>query len=510
VMLFERSLDRPFAFVASSTVVVVAVAVLMNKLEARSPNLRVGMLSAFDIASLTVLCAVGVLHMIFYFRRGMVRWPLLGAATVSTIGAVALTFMADNDDGMMGRVLIFFAMCILAALVGSLYAGVGVVFALIGGWARTREEAARERSMSRQDLLERYFELQQRFRQSAGERPRAWFEDSLPAQYFRRHPWASIFVPGLALTAIAMLLSFSDMPSVRAVIPSTGQVVFALMKVVVTMASFVQSAFIGLFSGSVGKAIRNVFLLNLVSYAATFLPIGIFGPAWALKTENIVLAAFSAALAMVLAGFAGLGAEVLQRNLRERSLENNDTATILSEMLRIQWRLQDQLREVCVMVVDAAKSSQMKADADPLEVEYSFREYQDWLRKIAESHNGSVISTAGDGAVCSFTNCPDALRAAQRVQTDLPRFNRDQNRLTTPFRLRIGLHAGEVAANLNEVEFTAVIDIAAHVQDVAPIGGIAVSESVLRHFEEDEFLPIAKVVDGQRVFLAINPTDDAV
>jgi class 3 adenylate cyclase len=108
----------------------------------------------------------------------------------------------------------------------------------------------------------------------------------------------------------------------------------------------------------------------------------------------------------------------------------------------------------------------------------------------------------------AFSDCKSAFTAARRIQTDLDRFNREVNRLSMPFRLRIGLHVGQVVGDLDEVEFTEVIDIAAHIQDAAPIAGIAASDAVVASLVEDEFVPLAKEIDGHKVHLALNPTED--
>ena len=206
--------------------------------------------------------------------------------------------------------------------------------------------------------------------------------------------------------------------------------------------------------------------------------------------------------------FGYLGGIVQRRAAEELSLAQNDPASILAEMVRIQWRLSDRTNMVCVMVVDAAKSSEMKSFADPLAVEYSFREYQTLLEDLSKHLDGRVHSTAGDGAVIAFNSAEAAFTAAKRIQTDIERFNREDNRLQLPFRLRVGLHLGEVVGDLDEVEFTEVIDIAAHVQAAAPVGGIAVTERVAEHLDADEFVPLARQVDGQNVLLALNPLVD--
>jgi class 3 adenylate cyclase len=119
-----------------------------------------------------------------------------------------------------------------------------------------------------------------------------------------------------------------------------------------------------------------------------------------------------------------------------------------------------------------------------------------------------VHSTAGDGAVVAFPSCTEGFAAAKRIQTDIEDFNRETNRLGSPFRLRVGLHVGRVAGELEKVQFTEVIDIAAHVQTVAPVGGIAMTELVAEQLGGEPAVQLKDPVDGHTVMLVLNPTVD--
>jgi class 3 adenylate cyclase len=151
----------------------------------------------------------------------------------------------------------------------------------------------------------------------------------------------------------------------------------------------------------------------------------------------------------------------------------------------------------------------MKSLADPWTVEYSFREYQTFLEKIVHEQGGSVIATAGDGAVAEFPTVYQAYNAARRIQTEIENFNRKVNKLERAFRLRVGMHMGPVTGSINDVEFSAVIDIAAHVQGAAPIGGIALTGIVAEHLRDEPLAQLAEPVDGQTIFLSMRPTSDA-
>jgi class 3 adenylate cyclase len=183
-------------------------------------------------------------------------------------------------------------------------------------------------------------------------------------------------------------------------------------------------------------------------------------------------------------------------------LAKDDAATLMAELLQIQYALSEDQAEVCVLVVDAAKSSMMKATIDPLIVEYSFRAYQAWIVTVCARHAGRVYTSTGDGAIVAFGTCGEALFAAYELQEDVARFNREENRLKSPFLLRIGLHVGAVVAGLEKVEFTQVIDIAAHVEHVAPIGGVALTDAVVQRLAGYHFDPLLDDVDGHRVLVA--------
>ncbi|HWA82449.1 MAG TPA: adenylate/guanylate cyclase domain-containing protein, partial [Fimbriimonadaceae bacterium] len=225
------------------------------------------------------------------------------------------------------------------------------------------------------------------------------------------------------------------------------------------------------------------------------------------KTHFILSEALDGVLMMGISCAGYLGAFVQTRAAKEANLQRNDQATLLAEMVRIQWKLSNEAATICVMVVDAAKSSEMKADADPLAVEYTFREYQEWIEAISVPRKGRVHSTAGDGAVVAFDTCDSALAAARRIQTDVFQFNKDVNRLAQPFRLRIGLHSGEVVGDINQVQFTEVIDIAAHIESACPVGGITVTDEVVNRLPEEQFIDLKARVDGHEIFLVANPTE---
>ena len=208
----------------------------------------------------------------------------------------------------------------------------------------------------------------------------------------------------------------------------------------------------------------------------------------------------------LLAGISGIASHVDEQTKRYRRLRERDPAIVLAEIVQIQWRLNPRIEATCVMSVDVANSTKMKAAADPLDVEYSFRAFQDLVARIATSQGGVVLSTAGDGAVLTFSSCIDALYAGKEIQSEIARFNGGVNRLDVPFRVRVGIHTGKTSAQLSDVPFNEIIDIAAHVERDAPVGGIAITYPVLEHVKEERVAEMREQIDGHKVYFVLNPT----
>jgi class 3 adenylate cyclase len=253
----------------------------------------------------------------------------------------------------------------------------------------------------------------------------------------------------------------------------------------------------------------NALLVELAGIPPFLLPVPHFGfgvVSSSLALNNVIL---MVCLAAIVGAVAFAGSRVESRAARERSLHRDDPAALLAEVVRIQWKLQVQTAEVCVLVVDVSRSSEMKAGADPLKAEYSFREFQKFVEEACSASGGRIHSTAGDGAVVAFDCCAFALSAAKRLQSGLADFNAKRNRIDAPFRVRVGIHKGAVAGDLDKIMFTEVIDIAAHVQGKAPVGGIAISECVLEELPDEPVAPLKEPVDGFNVFFVLDPMGDA-
>ena len=90
-------------------------------------------------------------------------------------------------------------------------------------------------------------------------------------------------------------------------------------------------------------------------------------------------------------------------------------------------------------------------------------------KPIIEQYNGRWIKELGDGVMASFNTVSDAVTAAIEIQ-QICNASKD-------FRLRIGIHLGEVVFENDDV-FGDGVNIASRIQALAPPGGIWISEAV--------------------------------
>ncbi len=90
-------------------------------------------------------------------------------------------------------------------------------------------------------------------------------------------------------------------------------------------------------------------------------------------------------------------------------------------------------------------------------------------KPIIEHYNGRWLKELGDGVMVSFNTVSDAVNAAIRIQKT--------SNATKEFKLRIGIHQGEVVFENDDV-FGDGVNIASRIQAIAYPGSIYISESV--------------------------------
>lgn len=510
---FERLIKNPVLFVLTTAAIFLLAAILLGPQTSFSISGQSAGRTSSSLSIDSILIALGALivfglHMVTFFKKRMVRYALLsGLGLWIGLSFLTMTFtwIGIKDEpryqtaisGLL--LLVAFVMLFMC----SVYAAIGSGAAVLGAYLEMLRHKLREDRMSRQELLEHYFALQERLDSSHGLAPQpSIFDTPVAKALLGTGPlWALLI--GLVLSSLNVIVEMAS--GVGAPREPGWTVYVELVLIVVTLLTYILAGF---FAKNFWYAIIQSLAIGIGTIPPMIVGVQFFKITSLESSLQPGTILFAAVLYLFISLFGALGGVVQRRAGKELNLAQNDPASILAEMVRIQWKLSDRRSYLCVMVVDAAKSSEMKALADPLAVEYSFREYQNLLTSLSAQVGGRVHSTAGDGAVIAFPSAQEAFTAATRIQTDIERFNREDNRLQLPFRLRIGLHMGEIVGDLDEVEFTEVIDIAAHVQAAAPVGGIAVTEEVANSLPMEEFIPLANQVDGQNVLLALNPTVD--
>lgn len=235
-------------------------------------------------------------------------------------------------------------------------------------------------------------------------------------------------------------------------------------------------------------------------------PVGAIRMASFLIPEWVILAfSFGAFLAvttfMALLG-SGLGYS-WRRAKRSAALERGDRDTLLSEFVRVYQALNLNEREITFLIVDVKGSTAMKVDADTMLVEYTFSQYHRYVRERVRDHAGHIHSTAGDGVIAGFQDAQGAWDAAVAIQRDVKLFNSESNELGVEFALRCAIHSGTVAIHgeVHEIAFTKVIDVAAHIEKAAPVGGVLVTESAFAKIRPVEALhATGELIDGYRLY----------
>lgn len=121
-------------------------------------------------------------------------------------------------------------------------------------------------------------------------------------------------------------------------------------------------------------------------------------------------------------------------------------------------------------------------------------EHRRLVRPLLARHGGREIKTIGDAFLVEFPSALAAATCAIAIQQTL----HDHNRTAAPDHrvlLRIGLHAGDVIHQENDVLGDGV-NIAARIEPLADPGGICISEDVARQIQNKTGHPLARLGAG--------------
>jgi len=454
---------------------------------------------------LGVTSIVGALAMVMYqfaflFQRAKSRIALLGtgifSATAVITGIIWWIVVRVGSGMSLFDVGAGIFISIFAGLVlGAIYSACAITTVCVAIFLTDREEQSRATKLNRKELLAYYFTLRKRL--ESGET--IIVESSQFLERLRANSIRLAWTTGVGYGLVSMLLSVvfgirTDGMNSTGAIQIVGGTLIGLLG----LASFLWVCLLAFAEIRMRRVLKVVGIFLLTSSLPLAIPIGEFGPRYLWDHIGTVIG--SGIVMLLLSGFTHLGSTFYfaAENVRKREL--GDTATLLAEMVVVQRRLAEGGTTIAVMVVDIVKSRDLKAGEDPLTVEHCFAQFHQWVRQVARDHSGRILSTAGDNAILTFQRASDGVTAARRMQREIAWFNRTHNRLKGEFAVRIGLHAGDVVADVHDVEYADVIDVAAHSEKGAPVGGIVATEAFIALHQDPGAERTENMVDGWRLY----------
>lgn len=121
---------------------------------------------------------------------------------------------------------------------------------------------------------------------------------------------------------------------------------------------------------------------------------------------------------------------------------------------------------------------------------------------LIAAHKGRIVKTTGDGLLLSFPSVVEAVLCALAVQSGMAKRNSDVP-ADRRIEFRIGVNIGDVIVEKGDV-FGDGVNIAARLEQIAPPGGICLSEDAYRQVRNKLDVPIADAGE-QRLKNIANP-----
>lgn len=156
-------------------------------------------------------------------------------------------------------------------------------------------------------------------------------------------------------------------------------------------------------------------------------------------------------------------------------------ASVMQARLDLEDRIERQFVRIGTFLdVDVVDSYGMKStEASAERVIVSFERFRAFIGREVVGNEGQVLNSNGDEVMAFFASADAAVSAARSIMGRLGPFNRSENLLLRPFRVRQGAHQGRSAVDLRAgIAYSPVLDIAGHLQKAAPVGALLVSVEV--------------------------------
>src|SRR5688572_22413892 len=112
-----------------------------------------------------------------------------------------------------------------------------------------------------------------------------------------------------------------------------------------------------------------------------------------------------------------------------------------------------------VLFTDLVGSTELRGRLGEEAAEELRRRHDRLLTEAVEGHGGRVVKGLGDGIMATFAGAADAVDAAVAIQQAIDRLNRS-GKTPVPLAVRVGLSAGDVTFEEDDVHGTPVVQAA--------------------------------------------------
>ncbi len=102
--------------------------------------------------------------------------------------------------------------------------------------------------------------------------------------------------------------------------------------------------------------------------------------------------------------------------------------------------------------------------------------YRKVMSSLTDRHNGRIVNTWGDAVIIEFASVIEAVQCAVEIQNELSLRNADLPDLNR-MDFRIGINLGDIMVEGDDI-YGDGVNVAARLQELAPSGGIMLSQSV--------------------------------
>ncbi len=136
----------------------------------------------------------------------------------------------------------------------------------------------------------------------------------------------------------------------------------------------------------------------------------------------------------------------------------------------------DDLRRLAAIMFTDIVGYSASAQTDESTALVRLREHEELVRPVVAEFRGREIKSTGDGLLVEFDSALKATQCAIEIQRRI--HERSAHPAVTPFRIRIGIHLGDVEQHGGDI-FGDAVNIAARLEPLADPGGVCLSQQVV-------------------------------